>query len=120
MERLSGTNLSSENNLPTFRLNASVILTFALMTTEAFSRNVGKLFSELKLVPDNLLFIYTFIQYAVDEEFNELGERGIMYYFDNTGNLVPHPFADSPSSVNQTGEAILRTCTTLLTQASFA
>ena len=27
---------------------------FALMTTEAFSRNVGKLFSELKLVIDNL------------------------------------------------------------------
>ena len=26
------------------------------MTTEAFSRNVGKLFSELKLVTDNLLF----------------------------------------------------------------
>ena len=30
---------------------------FAPMTTGAFSRNVGKLFSELKLVPDNLLFI---------------------------------------------------------------
>ena len=27
------------------------------MTTAVFSRNVGKLFSELKLVPDNLLFI---------------------------------------------------------------
>ena len=34
---------------------------FALMTTGAFSRNVGKLFSELKLVPDNLLFIYAAI-----------------------------------------------------------
>ena len=31
------------------------IATFALMTTGAFSRNVGKLFSELKLVTDNLL-----------------------------------------------------------------
>ena len=41
--RLSVTNLSSENNL----------LTFALMTTGALSRNVGKLFSELKLVTDN-------------------------------------------------------------------
>ena len=30
----------------------------ALMTTGAFSRNVGKLFSELKLVTDNLLSIY--------------------------------------------------------------
>ena len=43
--RLSGTNLSSENNLPTFRLNAPVVI------------NIGKLFSELKLVTDNLLFI---------------------------------------------------------------
>ena len=30
----------------------------ASMTTGAFSRNVDKLFSELKLVPDNLAFIY--------------------------------------------------------------
>ena len=42
--RLSGTNLSSENNLPTFH-------------PEASSRNVSKLFSKLNLVPDNLLFI---------------------------------------------------------------
>ena len=49
-ERLSGTNLSSENNLPMFWLNAPV----ALMTTGAFSQNVSKLFSELKLVADNL------------------------------------------------------------------
>ena len=49
--RLSVTNLSSGNNLLTFQLNA-------LMTTGAFSRNIGKLFSELKLVTDNLLFIY--------------------------------------------------------------
>ena len=73
--KLSVTNLSSENNLPTFWLNAPVIirakvhhssrnhflpdnlrtsLTLALMTTGAFNRNVGKLFSELKLVTDNL------------------------------------------------------------------
>ena len=32
--------------------------TFTLMTTGAFSWNIGKLFSELKLVIDNLLFIY--------------------------------------------------------------
>ena len=31
-----------------------VSFTFALMTTGAFSRNIGKLFSELKLVTDNL------------------------------------------------------------------
>ena len=28
------------------------------MTTGTFSQNVGKLFSELKLVPDNTLLIY--------------------------------------------------------------
>ena len=34
--------------------------TFARMTTGAFSRNIGKLFSELKLVTDNLsLYLYT-------------------------------------------------------------
>jgi len=34
--------------------------TFALMTTvhRAFSQNIGKLFSELKLVTDNLLSLY--------------------------------------------------------------
>ena len=95
-ERLSVTNLSSENNLPMFRLNAPVVIrakvkkvrtniaiyshallriqviggqrlvriamnsnvcnsfTFSLMTTGAFSRNAGKLFSKLKLVTDNL------------------------------------------------------------------
>ena len=53
---LSGTNLSSENNLPTFRLNAPVMIRAKVMTG-AFSQNVGKLFSELKLVTDNL-FIY--------------------------------------------------------------
>ena len=58
--RLSVTNLSSENNLPTFRLNAPVVIRAKgwLMMTAAFSRNVWKLFSELKLVTDNLLFIY--------------------------------------------------------------
>ena len=57
-KRLSATNFSSENNLLTFRLNA---LTFALMATGAFSRNIGKLISELKLVTDNLLFIHTIL-----------------------------------------------------------
>ena len=35
----------------------SHLFTFALMMTGAISRNVGKLFSELKFVTDNLLFI---------------------------------------------------------------
>ena len=32
-----------------------------MMTTEAFIRNFGKLFSQLKLVTDNLLFIQTLL-----------------------------------------------------------
>ena len=52
--RLSVTNLSLETEVSTewshrHRLNAPV----ALMTTAAFSRNVGKLFFELKLATDN-------------------------------------------------------------------
>ena len=47
--RLSVTNFSSENN---------VSLSPWWQTTGAFSWNVGKLFSKLKLVTDNLLFIY--------------------------------------------------------------
>ena len=53
---LSGSNFSLENNLPMFQLNAPVVI--ALMTTGAFSQIVGKLFSVLTFVPDNLLFIY--------------------------------------------------------------
>ena len=44
VKRLSVTNLSSENNLPMFQLNA-------LVTIRAHT-------SELKLVMDNFLFIY--------------------------------------------------------------
>ena len=53
--RLSVTNLSSKNNLK-FWLNAPVVI--RAKVTGAFSWNVGKLFSELKLVTDNLLLIY--------------------------------------------------------------
>ena len=55
--RLSGTNLSLENNLLMFQLNAPVIIRVKVVTG-AFSQSIGKLFSKLKLVPDNLLFIY--------------------------------------------------------------
>ena len=44
----------------------SHFFTFALMTTRAFSRNVGKLFSELKLVTDNLL---STLNHAYETEF---------------------------------------------------
>ena len=55
------TNLSSENNLLWHLAECSSRYpgeTFTLLTTGAFSQNVGKLFSELKLETDNLLFIY--------------------------------------------------------------
>ena len=53
--RLPVANLSSENNLPTFDGMLQ-----SLMTTGAFSQNIDKVFSELKLVADNLLFIYVY------------------------------------------------------------
>ena len=42
------------------RLNVPVIIRAKgwLMMTGAFSRSIGKLFSKLKLVSDNLLFVY--------------------------------------------------------------
>ena len=39
----------------------------ALMMTGAFSRNVGKLFSELKLVTDNFLSIYVAANWEATE-----------------------------------------------------
>ena len=65
-------NLSLNNNLPTFRLNAPVVITFAMMTTEALSWNVGKLFSKLKLVTDNLLFIYAEANWEATETYQTL------------------------------------------------
>ena len=41
----------------------SHLFTFALMTTGAFSQNVSKLFSELKLVTANL-HLYSYISYC--------------------------------------------------------
>ena len=61
---LSVTNFNSENNLPTFWLNAPAV---TLMMTEAFSRNVGKLFSELT---DNLLFVYAEANWEATEKKN--------------------------------------------------
>ena len=67
--RLSITNLSSENNLPMFQLNAPVFLFINPFTLMIFSRNIGKLFSELKLVTDNLLFIYAAANWEATEGF---------------------------------------------------
>ena len=53
--RLSVTNLSSENNLLTLQLSHHQP-PFCPNDDRALSRNVGKLFSELKLVTDSLLF----------------------------------------------------------------
>ena len=69
MKRLSVTNLSSENNLLMFQLNAP-----SGCPDDAWSSNIGKLFSELKLVTDNLLFCLdiedcTFPLLCVNESF---------------------------------------------------
>ena len=48
--RLSVTNLSLDKTLLSFQLNAPVVI----RTKDAFSRNVGKVFTALKLVTDNL------------------------------------------------------------------
>ena len=46
--------------------------TFTLMMTGAFGRNIGKLFSKLKLVTDNLLFIYAEANWEATEMKNML------------------------------------------------
>ena len=69
VKRLSVTNLSSENNLPTFQLNAPVLIRAPTLQSSSgrpdddwsVSQSISKLFSELKLVTDNLLFIYACI-----------------------------------------------------------
>ena len=48
-----GSCINEEEGYP-FRLSALFAAPFAQMMTGAFSRNIGKLFSELKLVTDNL------------------------------------------------------------------
>ena len=48
------------------------------MTTRAFSRNVGKIFSKLKLVIDNLLFIYAAANWEATESITQL-KRGIYW-----------------------------------------
>ena len=58
-EEQSSLPLTSNDMFPQLymAINSSVcshLFTFSLMTTGAFSRNVSKLFSELKLVTDNL------------------------------------------------------------------
>ena len=55
------------------------------MTTGAFSRNVGKLFSDLKLVTDNLLFIYAEANWEATKSTINLLDR--MATKDNIANL---------------------------------
>ena len=52
------------------------------MKTGAFSRNVGELFSELKLVTDNLLSIYAAANWEATERKHKL------YYSPNDGGTV--------------------------------
>ena len=56
--RVSVTNFSLENNLPMFQLNAPVVIR---------AKDVGKLFSELNLVVNNLLFIYAEVNLEATE-----------------------------------------------------
>ena len=56
-----------ENILPMFWLNAPVVIRSKVITTGAFSRNIGKLFSELKLATDNPLFIYAEAKWEATE-----------------------------------------------------
>ena len=61
-------NENVKNTLVTWNMiEEKVILSFALMTTGASSGNVGKLLSKLKLVPDNLLFIYAEANWEASE-----------------------------------------------------
>ena len=53
--RLSVANLSLENNLLTFQLNAPVVISVKVIS-------VSKLFSKLKLVTDNLPFIIFYVE----------------------------------------------------------
>ena len=58
--RLSVTNLSLENNFSTFQLNTPAIIRTKVVCRDdhwSIYSNFGKLFSELKLVTDNLLFM---------------------------------------------------------------
>ena len=55
--KLSGTNFSLENANVSTECSSRQI-TIAPMMTGAFSWDVSKLFSELKLVPDSPFFIY--------------------------------------------------------------
>ena len=77
--RLSVTNLSSENNSLLLDSHDSqevhhYFFTFTLMTTGAFSGNVGKLFSKLKLVTNNLL-IYAEGTEKLQHCSNELSDK---------------------------------------------
>ena len=62
--RLSIINLTLEINLPTFRLNSPVVIRVKLL-----EHPVEMSFSELKLVTDNLLFIYSATNWKATEAF---------------------------------------------------
>ena len=51
------------------------------MMTEAFSRNISRLFSKLKLVTDNFLFIYTAANWEATESRYKIVQDGWMYSF---------------------------------------
>ena len=68
------------------------------MTTGAFSRNVGNLFSELKLVTDTLLFIYTKADWENTENslFSlQAADGGVCEEVVSTGNPVSYLCVDN-------------------------
>ena len=64
------------------------------MTTGAFSWNVGKLFSELKLVTDNLLFIYAEANWEATESQKKLVH--VFFNFASSDQLMKYVKVYSP------------------------
>ena len=79
--RLYVTNLSSENNMPML-IECSSDHPGTQMMTGAFSQNVGKLFLKLKLVTDNLLFIYAEANWEATE--NEMRWYSLVVSFPDS------------------------------------
>ena len=74
-------------------INSNVCLhlfTFTLMMTGAFSRNVGKLFSELKLVTDNLLFNSLLVKQPPHQVLNNSSQSAFKghHEWSNNGGLT--------------------------------
>ena len=94
-ERSSVSNLSLENNLPMFRLNAPVVIRAKVKrwtNVAIYSHALHvKLFSQLKLVTDNLLCIYAEANWEATEEHSDglLGMRLVTYQCSRISDKLP-------------------------------